>query len=670
MHLELAFAHSPTTSNLSVPNVRISVIIPCYNAEPYVAQTIRSVLEQTRPADEVIVVDDGSTDGSVEEVRQFGDRIRLLTGRNGGASPTRNKGLAHATGEALMFLDADDVLGPRALEALVDALRPGTIAACPWYRLEEEGGKWVRRPASCASRRGRDPLAGWLSGWYHPPCSVLWSREAFDVVGQWDGRGGPNDDGHVMMQALARGVPLMLTDEGSAFYRRLRPDDAPSVSSRRFTPSGLEARLWVLEQLGQTLEEEGRLEEYHRFLDGALARLVHESEGEHPELVENITGVARRYAGYPWVRRVRRVREALGKASLAAYRIKSRIARRIRPQALVRTEPSAPWGQEVRFGLNRSAHSEDAPLVSVIIPTYNRAHLLPRALESVLGQTLEDFEVLIVDDGSTDDTADLVERYAAEDGRVCYLRQPANRGVSAARNRGLREARGEFVAFLDSDDEWFPSKLKKQVDRFRQVGKGVGLIYCGVETIDPEGDWVFRPEDRGDVYERLLLQNVIHTGSGVMIRRDVVRVAGFFDEGIPAIEDYDYWVRIARHFEFDYVEDPLLRYFYGHGEAQKSLSTHENLDARAWFFRKHEAEMRRADVDHLFLLESMRRHLGASDARGARWLALQAVRHRPLSYETYSWLLYMTLPEKVFQWVRKGWRASRQVLRGFRKGAL
>jgi glycosyltransferase involved in cell wall biosynthesis len=121
-------------------SMTLSVIIPCYNAEPFVAQTIRSVLEQTRPPDEIIVVDDGSTDGSVEVVRQFGDRVRLLTGRNGGASPTRNKGLDHATGDALMFLDADDVLGPTALEALTDALRPGAIAACLWYRLDYEGG--------------------------------------------------------------------------------------------------------------------------------------------------------------------------------------------------------------------------------------------------------------------------------------------------------------------------------------------------------------------------------------------------------------------------------------------------------------------------------------------------------------------------------------------------
>lgn len=287
----------------------VSVIIPCYNAEPFVGETIRSVLEQTRPAEEIIVVDDGSTDRSTDVVRQFGDRVCLLTGRNGGASPTRNKGLAHATGDALMFLDADDVLGPTALEALTETLgeHSGAIAACPWYRLDYEDGEWVRNSASCPPRRpGQDALAGWLTAWYHPPCSVLWSREAFDVVGGWDARGGPNDDGHVMMQALARAVPFVITKRGEAFYRRLRPTDAPSVSSGQLSHDGLQARLWVLEEAAKTLESEGRLNEYRMYLDEALERLAREGE-DYPDILEKGAEIASQYAEYPWIRLRRRM---------------------------------------------------------------------------------------------------------------------------------------------------------------------------------------------------------------------------------------------------------------------------------------------------------------------------------------------------------------------------
>ena len=290
----------------------LSVVIPCYNAEPYVGQTIESVLGQTRQADEVLVVDDGSTDGSVEVVRQFGNRVQLLTGRNGGASPTRNRGFEHASGDAIMFLDADDLLGATALEALAGALRPGAVAACPWFRLEVEGGVWVRSPASCPARRpGYDALAGWLTGWYHPPCSVLWSREALDVVGPWNDLSWANDDGYMMMQALARGVPLTLTDGGEAFYRRLRPTDAPSVSSRRLTSSGLEARLWVLERVAETLAEEGRLGVYRAPLDEAIERVERESREIAPEVAVRSAAVARRFSGYPWIRLRRRLGRGL-----------------------------------------------------------------------------------------------------------------------------------------------------------------------------------------------------------------------------------------------------------------------------------------------------------------------------------------------------------------------
>jgi hypothetical protein len=324
----------------------VSVIIPCYNAEPYVAQTIGSVLEQTRPPDEIIVVDDGSTDGSAGVIRQFGDEVRLLTGRNGGASATRNRGLEQATGDTLMFLDADDVLGPMALEALIDVLdrHPSAVAACPWYRLDFIGGKWVRQPASCRPRQpGQDALAGWLTGWYHPPCSVLWSRDAFSLVGQWDPTISVNDDGLLMMQALARGVPLVLAEEGEAFYRRLRAVDAPSLSSSRFTEEGLMSRLRVLEQVAQVLRDEGRLRSYLFPMDEALERVEREAGDQHPEVVSEAVAAARHYAGYPWVRALRRVRRRV--AFEAQRFIPS-------PEAL---QPDAhgerPDLEEVRFGL-------------------------------------------------------------------------------------------------------------------------------------------------------------------------------------------------------------------------------------------------------------------------------------------------------------------------------
>ena len=290
------------------------------------------------------------------------------------------------------------------------------------------------------------------------------------------------------------------------------------------------------------------------------------------------------------------------------------------------------------------------PLVGVVVPTYNRADVLPRALQSALRQTYEALEVIVVDDGSTDDTEAVVA--ALDDPRVRYVLQPRNAGVSAARNRGIREARGEFIAFLDSDDEWFPDKIERQVARFREVNNRVGLLYCGVRSVsDRRGDWTFRPKHRGDVYEAMLQRNVIHTGSGVVIRREVVDVVGGFDEEIPAIEDYEYWLRIARHFEFDFVEEPLFRYFDETDLDRKSLDTQDNHDARAYLFNKHRAEMRRVGVAPLFLTESARRHLRGPRPAGAiaRRLLLQALWERP-TYHPALLLLISSSAQAGRQW--------------------
>lgn len=311
---------------------------------------------------------------------------------------------------------------------------------------------------------------------------------------------------------------------------------------------------------------------------------------------------------------------------------------------------------------------ETTPTVSVVIPTYNREHLLSRSLDSVLAQTFTDFEVLVVDDGSTDGTAVLMAEYEARDGRIRYLSQPRNAGVSAARNRGLREARGDFIAFLDSDDEWFPTKLERQITRFKALPGKVGLLYGGVENLGPDKErMVATPTHRGRLYPVLLKQNVIHGTSGVMLRRAAVRRAGFFDEVIPAIEDWDYWLRVTEHFEVDFVPEPLIRYHDPEGVERKSLDTRDNMEARAYLYDKYSTNMRRAGVAHLFLLESARRYLAAPkrDARRALQLTLRAALVQPLAYEVYPVLFRALLPPRGYQGLRIVRRRLRR-LRGAR----
>jgi glycosyltransferase involved in cell wall biosynthesis len=300
--------------------------------------------------------------------------------------------------------------------------------------------------------------------------------------------------------------------------------------------------------------------------------------------------------------------------------------------------------------------------VSVIIPTYNRSGLLPRALDSVLTQTYKDLEVLVVDDASTDDTSEVVAAYES-DPRVRYLPQKDNRGVSAARNRGLAEARGQFIAFLDSDDEWLPPKLERQMRRFRKLSDRVGLIYVGGTMVYEEStEPAQRPAHRGDVYDQLLVENFIYPTSGVIIRRDVVDEVGFFDEQIPANEDWDYWLRVARQFEIDSLAGQLVRYFAGHRRDRKSLVAQDDLDARARLYQKHLIEMRRTRSAFPFLMESARRHLVPSswNPAAARHLLWKAIPHRPWAPEVYMKFVRSLLPRSVYMLLREKWRGLRR----------
>jgi glycosyltransferase involved in cell wall biosynthesis len=277
--------------------------------------------------------------------------------------------------------------------------------------------------------------------------------------------------------------------------------------------------------------------------------------------------------------------------------------------------------------MNENLPAKD-PAVSVIVPTYNRAHLLPRALDSILRQDFKDFEVIVIDDGSTDATRDVVDSYVQVDPRVSLLVQPENAGVSAARNRGMHQARGELIAFLDSDDEWLPGKLRRQVAFFAHAPPEVGLLYGAVHTLGREC-WTFHPLHRGNIYVVLLEQNVIHGTSGVMLRRDVVaRVGGF--PPMPAIEDWDYWIRISRHFLVDFLPEPQIRYYAPLDDPlRKTCNQRDNLDARAWLYRVHGREMRRIHCADRFLAESARRHLGASEPAQAFRLAWNALCYCP-----------------------------------------
>jgi glycosyltransferase involved in cell wall biosynthesis len=214
------------------------------------------------------------------------------------------------------------------------------------------------------------------------------------------------------------------------------------------------------------------------------------------------------------------------------------------------------------------------PKVTVIIPTYRRPAFLHKAILSVINQTYQDFEIIVVDDASNDGTEGVVN--AIKDKRLRYICHSGNKGGSEARNTGIENGRGAFIAFLDDDDEWFPKKLELQVKLLENSSPTVGIVYSGcilVEAVTGNVLCQKTPFHRGNLAQRLLAKNIIGTTSSVLIKRECFSRVGFFDESLPSYQDYDMWIRLSKNFHFDTIQEPLVKYHVH----EKKIWT--NLDA-------------------------------------------------------------------------------------------
>lgn len=201
------------------------------------------------------------------------------------------------------------------------------------------------------------------------------------------------------------------------------------------------------------------------------------------------------------------------------------------------------------------------PQVSVIIPTFNRGYCMAESIESVLNQSFTDFELIVVDDGSTDETLDVVRRYSS----VKLLALPENRGVSFARNRGLDLARGSWIGFLDSDDIWEKNKLSRQMEWAEH--------HPDTQAIYTDEIWIrngvrVNPMNKhrkysGDIFRQCLPLCTV-SPSSVLLKAELLADVGRFDESMPVCEDYDLWLRIAKRYPFHFIKEKLIVKRGGH----------------------------------------------------------------------------------------------------------
>ena len=283
------------------------------------------------------------------------------------------------------------------------------------------------------------------------------------------------------------------------------------------------------------------------------------------------------------------------------------------------------------------------PAVSVVLPTYNRSTLIAGAIQSVLDQTWNDFELIVVDDASTDDTADVVA--AMTDPRIRLLRLAENGRQSVARNRGVAAARSDLIAFQDSDDAWLPTKLAKLMEALAAAPAGTGAAYTAFERI--AGDSVtyipardVSPRD-GDILPALLFRNLVSTQT-LLVRKDLLEMIGGFDEAMTRDEDWDLVIRLAQVTRFALVDEAMVRVIDHPGSVTHNVPA--GLAARRQMLEKHRALI---EATPRALAANLRAigHLAclAGDTRGGRRELLAAARITPTDPKVLAGLLLSVL---------------------------
>jgi glycosyltransferase involved in cell wall biosynthesis len=291
------------------------------------------------------------------------------------------------------------------------------------------------------------------------------------------------------------------------------------------------------------------------------------------------------------------------------------------------------------------------PINSVVIPTYNRHNFLRSAIASVLSQTFQDFEIIVVDDASFTEGAFIIVT-EFKDTRIKYIRHELNKGLSASRNTGIKASRGRYIALLDDDDEWLPEKLAMQLDVLEKGPLLLGVIYTGCLKVDKVSGRILErmiPNKRGDLFNDLKREDcVIAGGSTTLLRIECFHKAGLFNESLPAWEAYDMWIRLSKDFHFDYVQKPLVKYYYHvhriNTDVKKLKSGIEIMLAK---YGSYFAENKEGYSYHNFSLGIL--YCFDENIRAGRRAFFKAIIFYPFNAKYYFYLILSLLGVNIFK---------------------
>lgn len=289
------------------------------------------------------------------------------------------------------------------------------------------------------------------------------------------------------------------------------------------------------------------------------------------------------------------------------------------------------------------------PGISVIIPTYNRAEVIPRAINSIIGQSFQDWELYVIDDCSLDNTSEIVNTFSANDNRIKYYRLEKNSGANVARNKGINLAQSPIISFLDSDDEMHPMNLKSQSEKFSS-SDNIDLCYVGVDYyFENKKISEVHPEVRGNV-EKFLFSNLKGLGSstsGFSIRKEVIQRVGGFDESMASQQDLDLFVRVARFSIIDFIKGCNTKMFLNSGN-RISDNQRSVIKGEVQFLEKHEQRIRELGLYHHVARKLARKYvLYGKDLRNGYTMLFKAIQYRPTYF--YAYIYALKLPFLYFK---------------------
>ena len=486
----------------------ISTIIPLYNGASFIEATLRSVIRQTIQPTELIVVDDGSTDDGPDIVRRLAAEypLTLLHKSNGGLASTRNFGVARASGDLLALLDQDDIWYPNHLEELRRPFLQTRAAPLGWVysNVDEIDGAGQLRVRSFLTRLGskhpkRDISACLGEDMFVLPSAALIARAAFTAVGGFDEQLWGFDADDFFLRLFVAGFDNEYLDTPLSQWRI---HDARS-------PRPPTTAAYARKLMAAYPDDPGRAVQYCR--DLLIPRFYRPLAAE--------------------------CRSALRANDMDAFRT----ARADLDFISATLSPACTGGRTVRD-----------LLISAVIPLYNGAPYIEQALHSVFAQTVPPAEIIVVDDGSTDDGVAIVERLAAAHPIRLY-RKP-NGGQSAARNYGIARAHGEFIAMLDQDDAWYPNHLERLAQPFVEPRqRELGWVYSNLDEIDVTGQRITNmflssfptQHPKRDIFACLRADMFVLPSASLILRRAFDAVGGF-DETLSGYEDDDLFLRLYR----------------------------------------------------------------------------------------------------------------------------